>query len=140
MIIPSCLNNLGSFYNQQDKYDEAEKVYKESAAIYKIDDFKLASTLNNLAKVYQNQDKYDEAEKFYKEALVLDKDSVYLNNLGMLYSSQSKFDNAEPLLKESLSLSIEASDDADCPIVATYSQNLAMCYYALGKFIEAENC
>ena len=67
------LNETGLVHYDQGKYDEAEKMFEESLAIYKKmlgDEHPVvADSLNNLASLYENQGKYDEAEKMYKESL-----------------------------------------------------------------------
>jgi len=71
--ITTALNNLASHYYAQDRYADAEPLYKRSLAIREKalgpDHPDVAQSLNNLAYLYSTQGRYADAEPLYKRAL-----------------------------------------------------------------------
>jgi tetratricopeptide (TPR) repeat protein len=67
------LHRLGLLYVNQDKLDEAEKMYQRALQGYEKawgpDDTSTFGTVNNLGNLYANLGKLDEAEKMYQRAL-----------------------------------------------------------------------
>ncbi|MDR3218501.1 MAG: sel1 repeat family protein, partial [Dysgonamonadaceae bacterium] len=81
-------NALGFVYDNQEKFDLAEKYFL--MAIEKGD----SDAMFNLGHLYKNQEKFDLAEKYY--LLAIEKgDNKALLNLGNLYCNQEKFDLSE---------------------------------------------
>jgi tetratricopeptide (TPR) repeat protein len=136
----SALNNLAVVYWRQNKYGEAEELYKRALAIsekgpWRTSDPDVANTLANLALVYQSQGKYADAEGLYKRALAIrekafgaDHPDVLdtLNNLVLVYDRQHKYAEAEELSRRALAIS------------ARTLANQANAYQSQGKYAEAE--
>ena len=94
----TSLDNLGSLYDSQGKYGDAEPLYRRSLAIREkalgADHPDAAQSLNNLAALYKAQGKYGDAEPLHRRALAIlekvlgsDHPAVAnpLNNLAYLY-------------------------------------------------------
>jgi tetratricopeptide (TPR) repeat protein len=110
------LHQLGMVAQEQRKYEEAERYYKEALAI-KIEynaRYQQASTLGQLGNVAYLQRKYEEAEGYYKEALLIQieynaryEQASTLHQLGMVAQDQRKYEEAEGYYKEALLIQIE---------------------------------
>ncbi len=100
-------NNLAVLYEKQERYQEAEELYKKSLCIREKvlgnNHPDTATSYSNLAIMYDHQKKYCMAEKFYLKNLgiserILGKshqDTIYIyNNLAGLYYKQGKYTDA----------------------------------------------
>ncbi|KAN0072316.1 hypothetical protein V8E54_009245 [Elaphomyces granulatus] len=144
-----ALYNLGRLYMDQDKLDEAEKMYQcalqgEEKALGP-DHTSTLETVNNLGNLYVSQGKLDEAEKMYQRALQgkekalgLDHTSTLntVNNLGILYSSQGKLDKAEKMYQRALQ-GKEKALGLDHTSTLDTVNNLGNVYKSQGKLDEA---
>ena len=69
----SSLNNLGSVYEKERRYSEAEALYKRALAIWEKvlgpEHRQLAASLNNLAECYYRRGHYREAEALLQRSL-----------------------------------------------------------------------
>jgi tetratricopeptide (TPR) repeat protein len=69
----TTLNNLANLYKVQEKYEQAESLFKRALIIREKllgeGHINTATTLNNLAVLYYNQGKYERAEPLFKRAL-----------------------------------------------------------------------
>jgi tetratricopeptide (TPR) repeat protein len=108
-------HKLGDLYSDQDKLDEAEKMYERALQGYEKalgpDHTSTLDTVNNLANLYSDQGKLDEAEKMYERALQGNEKALgpdhtstlmTVNNLATLYSDQGKLDEAEKMYERAL--------------------------------------
>ncbi|KAN0067820.1 HET domain containing protein [Elaphomyces granulatus] len=144
------LDNLGYLYANQDKLDEAEKMYqralqgKEKA--WGPDHTSTLFTVNNLGTLYADQGKLDEAEKMYQRALQgqekawgPDHTSTLntVNNLGTLYADQGKLDEAEKMYQRALQGQEKAWGPDHTSTLDTVN-NLGALYKSQGKLDEAE--
>ena len=113
-------NNLGVLYEEQGKFEQAEKYYKLAA------DNGDAIAQSNLGVLYEEQDKFEQAEKYYK--LAADNgDAIAQSNLGILYEKQGKFEQAEKYYKF-------AADNGNMDA----QNNLGVLYEKQGKFEQAK--
>ena len=109
--------NLAQLYWDQDRYDEAEPLFKRSLAIDEKalgpDHPGVATTLNNLALLYSDQARYDEAEPLYKRSLAIDEKALgpdhpdvatTLSNLAVLYSDQDEHLKALPFARRATAI------------------------------------
>jgi tetratricopeptide (TPR) repeat protein len=110
-----ALNKLGIVFQAQDKYTDAEGLFKRALAIREkalgANHADVGQSLNNLAYAYHAQSKYSEAEALYKRALPIREKALganhpdvgqTLSNLANLYRDQGKYGEAEDLLKRAL--------------------------------------
>ena len=109
------LNSVANMYTDQNKYIEAESIYKwalqiSEKSINQYPSF-MALSLNNLALLYCDQGRYEEAEPMYKRSLeirerILGSEhpdvALSLNNLAELYRIQGRYVEAEPLFNRVL--------------------------------------
>lgn len=83
--------DLGIKYDQQGKYDLAEREYKAALDINPGH----VHARTNLAGVYTKQEKFGLAEQEYEAAVKADpKHAIALHNFGVMYGLQKKFDLA----------------------------------------------
>ena len=66
--LANSLDNLGVVLASQDKFDEAEPLYRRSLALRQTT---VVASLNNLAQVFEGQGRDTLAERQYKQALAL---------------------------------------------------------------------
>ena len=103
LALAHSLNNLGILYCQQEKYNQAEPLFKQSLALGQEllgeNHLDVASSLNNLAEMYSSQRRYEEAEPLFKQALAMRQKllgdhhsdvAFSLNNLAKLYRRQKR--------------------------------------------------
>jgi len=145
------LNNLAMLYKDQDKYVEAEPLYRRSLEIREKtlgpNHLDVAASLNDLAEIYYYQVKYAEAEPLYRRSLEIREKTLgpdhpdvarSLSSLALLYLEQSKYIEAEPLYRRSLEIR-EKNLGPNHPDVAHSLNGLAVLYKAQGKYAEAES-
>ena len=115
--IATILIDIGSEYNQQGKYDEAEPFLKCSLEVMEkateLTPSQLPLALNELSVVYLQQKKHDDATPLTKRALKMAETNLepddpllatILFNLALLYRSQLKIKKATPLLLRSIEI------------------------------------
>jgi tetratricopeptide (TPR) repeat protein len=144
------LNELGILYSQQEKYNQAEPLFKQALALGQEllgeHDPDIAFSLNNLAELYRNQRRYEEAEPLFKQALAIRQKLLgdhhsdvprILNNLAELYRNQRRYEEAEPLFKQALAIRQKLLGDhhSDVPRILN---NLAKMYSLQRRYKEVE--
>lgn len=70
-VYASVCNNLGILYQDQQRWEEAERLHLESKALLKDEPAysgEYMTTLGNLSAVYLSQGKYDQSEELINEA------------------------------------------------------------------------
>ena len=119
-LCASLWHNLGMITQQRRQFDEAEKLYRKSLAIYKKlkDEYQQAGILNNLGVIAQEKRQFDEAEKLLRKNLEIykklkdeDQQAGTLNNLGIIAHKQRQFDEAEKLYRKSLAIYKKLKDE-----------------------------
>ena len=135
-------DNLAGLYKTQERYADAEPLYKRSLAIWKKalgpNSPNVATSLNNLANLYQAQGRYADAETLYKQSLAIG-EKVFapdhpdvarsLSNLVAVYHDQSRYADAEPLFKRSLAIREKArgSRPSRCRVFTEQSRRSLSC-------------
>jgi len=142
------LHELGSAFNKQAHYSEAEslmiRVIEIRGAELGMDHPDMGPPLHNLAEVYRKQGRYVEAEPLYKWVLdmVRDKTSsdttIILNNLALLYAAHGRYEEAEPFYKRMLEFR-ETEYGMEHSQVASSLNNLALLYAAQNRNSESES-
>ncbi len=88
LSIALTLGNLANLYQDQERYHEAESLYKKSISVIKQrlggDHPNMASNFNNLADLYRKTGRFDQAEKLLKEALARTEEILSANDPGLL--------------------------------------------------------
>ena len=108
-------NNLALVYQNQGRYDDAERLYLETLEIKERvlgkDHPHTANTMGNLALMYVNRNRYEEAEPLYLEALGIQRHALgeahpatllMMMNVAELYARQGEFGKALPLQEQAL--------------------------------------
>ena len=147
------LNDQGVFYDEIEKYDKAEELYKQSIAARKLENPReevvgLAVTYGNLAALYTEKRKYGEAVALCQQALriqekILKPDDPSLiralSSCAYVYREAGRYIEAEPLYQRVLS-SYGPTDGSAQPDgkLARSLYNLASLYVNLGKYRDAE--
>ena len=150
---PSTLtstNNLALVLNSQGKYEEAEKMHRQTLAMEeKVLGAEHPSTLtstNNLALVLNSQGKYEEAEKMHRQTLAMEEKVLgdehpstltSMNNLAEVLGSQGKYEEAESMHRQTLAMR-EKVLGGEHPSTLTSINNLALVLGSQGKYEEAE--
>ncbi len=138
ILLSGTLHNLGSVYNREGRFAEAESVLREALAIRRKTEPGLSpvgNTLNSLAvAIGEGRGALDEAEALLDEALILRR-RLYgevhpevaqtLNNLGRLQQERGDAAAAEATYRELVPL-MEATLGPEHPYTATVYQNLAL--------------
>ena len=118
--ISKTLNNLGSTYYEQNKYDIAIGYFKEALDIAKeIDDKReMIRSLGNTGTVYFKLYQFDEALEYYNRTLALSNEitdkrfsGMTLRNIGNLHFYRKKYDEAFECFQNSLDLAEEIKDE-----------------------------
>jgi tetratricopeptide (TPR) repeat protein len=69
------LNNLAALYQRQERYADAEPLFKRALAIREKslprDHPDLGQSLNNLATLYEKQDRHADSEPLFERALAI---------------------------------------------------------------------
>lgn len=151
LVYAGMLHDLAYFYRHQEKYSEAEQLYKEVLSIEErllpVENRDYLITLNNLAVLYQLVGKTESAEQAYKKLAEISQKNfgkehsdyiTAIGNLAVLYHSSKKFVAAEALYKELLALSakVQGKQHSD---YAFYLGNVGLLYGDLGQYDIAEN-
>ena len=92
--------SLGSAFEREEKYSQAEAVFREMIAA----DPKNADALNSLGYMFAERgQRLDEAVSLVERALAIEPgNGAYLDSLGWAYYKQNRFDLAEPPLREAV--------------------------------------
>jgi CHAT domain-containing protein/Tfp pilus assembly protein PilF len=144
------LNNLGSLYQSQARYSEAERLYQRvlerRERVYGKEHPDTLTSLSNLALLYYRVGRFPEAEALYRRVLetaerVLGKDHpislVSVSNLAAFYNGQGDFTRAGPLFERAVA-SLESVIGKDHPTTQQSINNLAMFYIQQKRFADAE--
>ncbi len=83
------LYNLASLYQEQNKFDLAEKYYLEAVKN------NINNSYFNLATIHHEKNNFENAEKFYKISIKTINDVASVFNLATLYGEYDKFELAE---------------------------------------------
>jgi CHAT domain-containing protein/Tfp pilus assembly protein PilF len=145
-----ALFNLGSLYEKQGQYSEAEEHFQRALTVKEKlagpNNADIADTLNSLAGVYLDQGKYADAEGVFERALAIREKTLgkghpevarTLNNLAVVQVQKGKYADAEELYKRALAIK-EKAVGVSHPSVAASLGNLAILYLDEGKYSEAE--
>lgn len=145
-----CLNDLGIFYVEYGKHEEAEPLLKQVLEIRErvlgANHLDTANSLNNLAGLYENQGRHEDAEPLFKQAFEITKQILgvdhpntarLLNNLAGNYHSQYRYKEAELLYKQVLQIKEKVLGTAHLD-TATSLNNLANLYEDQKRYEEAE--
>lgn len=94
---PSILFQLGSVFERQKRYEQAERTFRETLAA----DPRHAPTLNYLGYMLADRgERVEEAVDYIKRALEIEPDNPsYLDSLGWAYYKLSRLELAEPPLR-----------------------------------------
>jgi CHAT domain-containing protein/Tfp pilus assembly protein PilF len=144
------LNNLAALYQRQQRYAEAEPLFKRALALSERslppNHPDLGRALNNLATNYEKQERHAESEALTRRALALYEKAAgpespaaatLLNNLGQIVKAEGRGNDAEPLIERSLAIR-EKVLGRDHPDVARSLNNLGDLYQRERRFAEAE--
>ncbi|MEI7586735.1 tetratricopeptide repeat protein [Runella sp.] len=161
----NLLNNLGYFYLESNRIEDAKKIINMALGGYRILNARyanaylpeVANTMNNLGNYYFKNQSLPEAEKAFQEAfriyrqLAENNPDAYLpemastlNNLGLIFSfggDNQKMLEAEKYLKRALDTYLQLADknlDAYLPDVAMAFNNLGIFYWKNKNVLEAE--
>jgi len=117
---------LGWRYQNDKKYNEAEKTFKKAIELNPKND----RAYFELGACYKEQVKYDEAEKTFKKAIELNpKNDLAYFELGRCYKERGKYDEAEETFKKVIELN---------PRNDLAYFELGRCYKEQVKYDEAE--
>lgn len=131
------MNERAKIYEDQKKYSEAEKTYRESLKICPKDSPQLYSTQRQVLAILYKQKKYQEALD-YVAKLKIDKWDTYSKRIGFYYAGIS----AHRLGKCQQAISWFERMPPNPPAWLAYSRSnqLANCYSRLGKHEKAFQC
>lgn len=143
---------IASVYLRQEKYDEAEKEFRELVSLsekyYGKNHKSLSLSLNHLAQVLQKRSKFKLAEKLVKRALNISKKAygkkskvtaADLNALGSLYQTIGDINNAKKVYLEVLKIDKKEYGNESAQ-VANDLNNLGTIYDVKGSYEKAEKC
>lgn len=146
---PRWLINLGGYYYETGKYQDAEKLFTQALQSYENQmqgvEVDYIENLENLANLYKNQGRYTEAEKLYNKAIEFCKKrfgeehfafSTLQSNLAKLYKLLGRYEEAEKIYKQLLT-KFNKNNETE----VSYAQILndfATLYSEAGKYKEAE--
>lgn len=149
-VLSPYINNLGRFYKDIGRYQEAETLLQRSLDIeisLDANGSNVADRLNNLGHLYVIQKEYDKAKDFFLQAMdILDQyyeddfwfTAVVLANLGGCYLKFKQYKDAEPLLLRSLKINEKRFGNAD-PAYANSLNLMAQLYQGQRKLRKAES-
>ena len=111
------LNNLAALYQRQQRYGDAEPLFKRALALREKSltpgHPDIAQSLNNLATLYEKQDRHTDSEPLFKRALAIYQKAAgpehpavatLLNNLGQVDKVQGRTADAESEIRRSLAI------------------------------------
>jgi tetratricopeptide (TPR) repeat protein len=144
--VANALDNLVNLYWTQGRYAEAELLAQRALDIRRKavgpEDLGVASSLEQVAGLYESQGRFTEAEPLYWQALTIRgkrSDLVIAANMSVGMNESQ----ADEVTTEVLSQSPELVADDHVlvphnPVLATALVNLAGCYWAQARDVEAE--
>lgn len=144
------LDDIAFLYTGKAKYDIAESLYSQSAAIKKKilgeNHLDYSSSLNELAIVYAKRGGYSKAEPLFLQSLAIRKKVLgenhidyarSLHNLASIYEEQGEYSKSEILYIQSLTI-IKKKLGENHSDYALCSNSLATLYQKKGEFSKAE--
>lgn len=144
-----AVNSLAFLLDDEGKYEEAEKNYREVVdtleKVREKEPFNLATSKNNLASLMRRQARYAEAEALWRDALKLGRSvpgvefptlAQTMDNLALCLRNQRKYDEAEALCREALELMQKT--EGVSPSVARSLSNLGSVLQDKRRYEEAE--
>ncbi len=140
---------LGTVYRNQDKFQESERLYKESLQAFSgnspINLLCQSTVLFALGTLYLEMSKPQEAETVLKAALdtrektnlkkYISLTGIY-DSLGCAYKMQGRLEEAKATLTEALDYAVKEKNRSSEAFTKT---NLALTLVAMGKYDEANN-
>lgn len=141
--VASSLMSLGNRYKKENRFEEAEKNYKESIVLCLKYNFKrlLAGNYNNLGSAYRMQGKQNLALQYFLQAVTINKEidnekwlSYNYNNIGNVYQSKGQYNDAIKYFN--LSYDIKDKNGDEDGKIQTFL-NLAGVYADLGDYNKA---
>lgn len=150
--VANVTHTLGTTYEREDRYDEAERQYLRALRIAEkaeraadVDRFHV-EVLDSLAGLYRVQARYPEAESLYRRALALAEAALgpndiqlarLSNNLAIVYKYTARFAEASKLYQRALAITTKALG-ANHPEVASIYHNLGGLEHERGRFAQGE--
>ncbi len=156
--VAALINELGIFYQNAQRFPEAERAFKLS--VEKCQNLPqktpqilmcLSKTLTNLGIFYNVTGRFSDAEVAYEEALQIVKKvkgtletapaAIILTNMGNLYHDTQRFSEAEKACTEALKVMRALADqepEVYTPDVALILSNLGLLYWNTKEFSRAE--
>jgi tetratricopeptide (TPR) repeat protein len=144
------LNQLGTLYTEQQRYEKAEQTYKRalrlSDAQLEPEYAALIETLKQMAQLYSLMQQYDEAQSFARRALALSESqfgaedpqtAISLDCMANLYIVIERYDSALPLYKRALAIHKAQLGPGHPESILSWTK-LANTYRYLGEYQQAE--
>jgi len=145
----AALANLGDIYYGRGYYEDAEKYYERSRAVWEKllgpDHLHLAPSFTHLARVAYDAGNYTKAEAMFQKALSLSEKGLgpdhtgityHLNDLAMLYCTTGEYAKGESLYRRAISIH-EQKAAMGQPAAREALFGLARCFAAQGRSGEA---
>lgn len=144
-----AVNSLAFLLDDEGKYEEAEKYYREVVAALEkhraTEPYNLATGKNNLATLLRRTNRLAEAEALSRDALGLSRAvpgqehpniAQTMDNLALCLRNQRKLDEAEALTREALAMSLRSTKES--PTIARTLSNLGSILQDKRQYAEAE--
>jgi tetratricopeptide (TPR) repeat protein len=144
----TLLNNMAGVYLEQGRFNEAEPLIRQAAAILSAvlpaDDLRLAMARSGLADLLINRGQYRESEQLLNQAIQVFEErpglgvdlGIARNNLAVVRRFQKRNEESRRLLESALG-AIETDAGPDHPALARVLNNLGTAYAALARPQEA---
>lgn len=147
-------SNLGSLYQQQGIYQEAEQFFNKALDIsskrYSLSEDEsgeeVASIHNQLGLIYISQAQYSRAESQFQQSLVINEKvkgpdnldvASNLHNLSLIYLAQAQYEKVEPLQVRAIAISKKAPNVDHNGLYYSHSV-LGRLYEELARYDEAD--
>jgi tetratricopeptide (TPR) repeat protein len=144
------LNQLGTLYSQQQRYEKAEQSYKYALRLcdaqLEPEYAALIETLKQMAQLYSLMQLFDEAQSFARRALALSEaqfgsdhpqTAISLDCMANLYIVIERYDSALPLYKRALAIHKAQLGPGHPESILSWTK-LANTYRYLGEYQQAE--
>jgi tetratricopeptide (TPR) repeat protein len=148
--LSSTQHELAILYEDIDKYNEAEKLYRRSLSIkekiFGEENFELLSSLNNLVLLYRRQGRYEEAEPLFQRLIAISEKTLgkghprvveAMNSMAVFYEKHGNYAKAELLFQRALEIS-EKTLGKEHPRVAEAMNSMAVLYEKMGNYEKSE--